>query len=114
MHFIQYLAVLFLAGIGTLPIILGDFSLKLSADNGNLFSWHTLLGALAYAISAPIWVWIMMKNVDLIQVGILFSAMILIGLPLVGVLWFQETMTRGQLIAIGLVLIAIPLSEYVK
>ncbi len=100
--------------LGTVLIIFGDLFLKHSATTGTIINRYTLMGAAAYAISAPIWAWIMVKDVSLTQIGIMFSCLVLLALPLAGMMMYQEVLTLGQRLAILLVLIAIPVSEYVK
>lgn len=100
----------FMAIVAVALIVWGDDLLKQSANRGEIFSWLTVLGALLYAASAPVWTQVMQTK-SLAQIGIMYTALTLVALYLLSWLRYDEPPTNWQLVSLTLAIGAAVTSE---
>lgn len=95
-------------------IIWGDGILETGANKGASFltSWYVIAGSLLYATGGPAWMYVMAQGVSLTRIAILYGMLTVVGVTLLGVLYFGEKFGGAQLAALVLALGAIFVSEY--
>ena len=90
-------------------VIVGDFLIKLAADDGKPFwSGHVLIGCLIYGISAIFWFYAM-RHITLAQAGVAYSMLTLLALCLIGAIWFDEQIALRECLGIACALAAMAL-----
>ncbi len=90
-------------------VIVGDYLIKLAADNGDSFwSGYVLAGCLIYGISAIFWFYAM-RHVTLAQAGVAYSMLTLLALCGMGVAWFDEQMAAREYLGVACALAAMAL-----
>lgn len=98
--------------VGTAIVLLlwGDDLLKQASGKNETLSILVIMGAALYALTAPLWAYIMQTK-SLAQVGVIYAAMTLIGLYLLGWLRYGEVPTYWQFISLILAIGAVVTSE---
>ncbi len=91
-------------------LLWGDDLLKQAAESGQTISYMVLAGACLYALTAPLWAYIM-QGKSLAQVGVIYAAMTLIGLYALGWFRYGEVPTNWQLVSLALAVGAVITSE---
>lgn len=99
-----------IAAVSVALIVLGDDFLKQAAVKKEYLSLLVIVGSLLYAVSAPLWVYVMQTK-SLAQVGIMYTTLTLLGLYALGWLKYSEVPTGWQLVAIPVAILAAVLSE---
>jgi undecaprenyl phosphate-alpha-L-ara4N flippase subunit ArnF len=90
-------------------VILGDFLIKLAADDGKtMFSVLVIVGCALYAISALLW-FFALHHITLSQAGVAFSMFTLLALCAIGVIYFGEKLYLREYAGIGCALMAMVL-----
>jgi undecaprenyl phosphate-alpha-L-ara4N flippase subunit ArnF len=90
-------------------VIIGDFLIKLTADDGkSIWSGYVLTGCLLYAVSAIFWFYAV-RHVTLAQAGVAYSMLTLLALCGIGAIWFDEQMFLREYLGIACALAAMVL-----
>jgi undecaprenyl phosphate-alpha-L-ara4N flippase subunit ArnF len=90
-------------------VIIGDFLIKLAADDGkSIWSGYVLIGCLLYAVSAIFWFYAV-RHVTLAQAGVAYSMLTLLALCGIGVIWFDEQMFLREYLGIACAIAAMVL-----
>jgi drug/metabolite transporter (DMT)-like permease len=94
-----------MSGVG----IAGDYFLKrASARESPLASQAFVVGLLLYASTAFAWVFVM-RHLKLATIGVIYSVSMVLLLAGMGVLFFEETLSRSEVVGIGLAIAALVL-----
>lgn len=98
--------------VGTAIALLlwGDDLLKQASAKGETLSILVFMGAVLYALTAPLWAYIMQTK-SLAQVGVIYAAMTLIGLYALGWFRYGEMPTNWQFVSLVLAIGAVVTSE---
>lgn len=99
----QFIAIILVTALG----VVGDYFLKLaSAQEKSYSSWQFVVGAVIFALTAFGWVYTM-KHMKLAEIGVVYSATIILMLALVGLLFFKEKLGLQECIGIILAIGAV-------
>ncbi len=87
--------------------ILGDYFLKRASDDENpLLSRFFWVGLAFYASTAFAWVFVM-RHLKLATIGVIYSVCMIMMLTAMGVLFFNETLSRTEMIGVALALTSV-------
>jgi multidrug transporter EmrE-like cation transporter len=87
-----------MSGVG----IAGDYFLKKASDSANpLLTRDFLIGVVLYGSTAFAWVFVM-RHLKLATIGVIYSVAMVLLLAGMGVLFFQESLNRSELVGIVL------------
>lgn len=87
--------------------ILGDYFLKLASDKPNPFLTRAfLVGLVMYASTAFAWAYVM-RHLKLATIGVVYSVCMILLLTGMGVFFFGETLSRSEMVGIGLALASV-------
>src|SRR5215468_6684908 len=82
--------------------IAGDYFLKRASERpAPLATWAFLAGLVLYATTAFAWVYVM-RSLKLATIGVIYSVSMVLLLAGMGVLFFEETLNRSEIIGIAL------------
>jgi small multidrug resistance pump len=104
---LAYLVAAVMSGVG----IVGDYFLKRASDDERpLTTWNFLVGLVLYASTAFAWVFVM-RHLKLATIGVIYSVCMILLLTSMGVVFFEETLSRSEIAGIifaivGVVLLA--------
>lgn len=79
--------------------ILGDFLIKKGSDASQLLSKEFIAGFLIFATSSFGWFYIF-KHVKVSSIGVLYGTVTALGLVLIGVFLFEETISPVEIVGI--------------
>src|SRR5689334_16965202 len=100
------LAVLVAIGMSCFGIS-GDYFIKLASNEERpLASYSFWLGALLYASTAFAWVFLM-RYLKLATIGVVYSVSMIVLLALMGAIFFEEKLSRTEMVGIVLAVAAI-------
>lgn len=91
--------------------VVADYALKHASLTASPYGsrWF-VIGTLLYAATAVTWI-ALMKTHDLAQIAVLYSAATIIGLTLLGIFSFGETLTTKQVVGLSAALLSVVLME---
>jgi multidrug transporter EmrE-like cation transporter len=89
--------------------ITGDYFLKrASAGERPLVTWDFLAGLVLYASTAFAWVFVM-RHLKLATIGVIYSVSMVLLLAGMGVLFFNESLNRTEVVGIALAIVSLVL-----
>ncbi|MEO3415586.1 hypothetical protein AAFO92_13095 [Roseovarius sp. CAU 1744] len=92
-----------------LIVILGDYLIKLAADDGQpVHSTLVMTGCALYAVSAVLWYFALL-HVTLAQAGVAYSMLTLLALCALGAMYFDEQLYFREYAGIACALLAMVL-----
>lgn len=90
-----------------LASVAGDYFIKIASTSSSpVYNLHFLAGLLIYAMTAFGWV-VVMPHLKLAYIGVVFSLAIVLGLCLLGVFFFQESLRPSEWLGVGLAIVSI-------
>ncbi len=102
---VAYLFAVVMSGIG----IIGDYFLKkASAEDKPLFTRSFVVGVLLYSSTAFAWVFVM-RHLKLATIGVLYSVCMILLLTGMGVFFFDESLSRSEVVGIVLAIASVVL-----
>jgi multidrug transporter EmrE-like cation transporter len=102
---LAYLFAAFMSGVG----ILGDYFLKkASGEESPLQTWPFGVGLALYSSTAFAWVFVM-RHLKLATIGVIYSVCMILLLTGMGVLFFDESLSRSEIAGIALAIAAVVL-----
>ena len=103
MNLIPIIAVILLAGIGTL----GDFFIKLSGSGSKYMLYQPfIIGMFIYALTA-VGLFYVMKHIKLGTLGIFYSLTTIILLAIIGAVFFKEQFNTYDIVGMALGILSI-------
>jgi drug/metabolite transporter (DMT)-like permease len=94
-----------MSGVG----IAGDYFLKRASERESpLFSVAFVAGLILYASTAFAWVFVM-RHLKLATIGVIYSVSMVLLLAGMGVVFFGESLSRTEIVGIGLAIAALVL-----
>lgn len=102
---LAYLVAAVMSGVG----IVGDYFLKkASAADNPLFTWPFAVGLCLYSSTAFAWVFVM-RELKLATIGVIYSVCMILLLTSMGAVFFEETLSRSEVLGIILAIAAVVL-----
>lgn len=93
----------------SLICVLADYYLKRAADSAHLIiNRYFVTGTALYAASAFGWVFVL-RHAKLATIGAVYSVILVVGLALLGVLVFRESLTPTEYLGMGFAVVALVL-----
>jgi small multidrug resistance pump len=93
---VAVLAAVVMSGVG----IAGDYFLKRASERPNpLATWVFVVGLVLYASTAFAWVFVM-RHLKLATIGVIYSVSMVLLLAGMGVLFFDESLSRTEVVGI--------------
>ena len=100
---LAYLVAAVMSGVG----IIGDYFLKRASAEDNPLATRTfLLGLVLYASTAFAWVFVM-RHLKLATIGVIYSVCMILLLTGMGALFFDESLSRTEVVGICLAIASI-------
>jgi multidrug transporter EmrE-like cation transporter len=100
-----YLVAAIMSAVG----IIGDYFLKrASAEPNPLACWRFFVGLVLYSSTAFAWVFVM-RHLKLATIGVIYSICMILLLTAMGVLFFEETLSRSEIAGIVFAILAVVL-----
>ena len=93
----------------SLVCVLADYFIKRAADSAHLIvNRHFAIGTALYALSAFGWVFVL-RHAKLATIGAIYSVVLVVGLALLGVVVFRESITPTEYVGLGCAVAALML-----
>lgn len=95
---LAYIVAAVMSGVG----IIGDYFLKqASAEDRPLATRTFLVGLLLYGSTAFAWVFVM-RHLKLATIGVIYSVCMILLLTGMGIVFFEESLNRTEVVGIGM------------
>jgi multidrug transporter EmrE-like cation transporter len=87
--------------------IAGDYFLKRASEQERpLLTWPFLAGLVLYASTAFAWVFVM-RHLKLASIGVIYAVAMVLLLAIMGVVFFEESLNRSEVVGIALAIAAL-------